>query len=904
MKRGFTIAMLLLAALSVALPQQGITAKIVGRVLDAETGEALIGANVTIESSRRGAATDIDGRFTIQIEPGTYTVIVSSVSYARKRIPNVVCTPTKEASLYIVLTSDAVRIDEVVIEARRNTSFEGALLTTQKNGAVIKDGISAEQIKRSPDATSGDALRRLTGISLVDNKFVFVRGVTDRYNQTTLNGTAVTSTDADKKSFSFDILPANLLENTVVIKTATPDMRGDFTGGLVQISTLDFSDQAVFKVTYSSAANSMTTGKTLLGSQGGAMDWLGIDDGTRALPSDVQGAALAQALPNNWAPRNRTAPLNQSFSLSYGNTFRFGDGTIQSDELGFIAALTYRNSFQRNDRVINDVALGRYNVGTRDDYSVLWGGLANLSYKFNAAHKVSFKNNYNRSAEDQIGRFVSQDRNTSLENHYTLSNWNQRLMYSSQLSGDHHFPGMGSVTLEWRASYSQARRDVPDRKEATYYRPLDDPAMPLSIANSQRSWATLNDRVSTFGGDLTYPLTASVKLKVGGLTELKNTDYRIRYFNVLPDYFGGISETMTTASLDQVFDQNNFGAGKFLMEESSKASDSYGGRARLDATYAMLDLPFAAAGQRFRFLGGVRYEFSEQVVSIPRTLVAGGLDEETRVTNRDVLPSVNLAWMVNPVMNVRFAYSHSVNRPEFRELASTGFYDFIKNEMVGGNPDLKRSLATNLDVRVEMFPGPGELFAVSYFHKDIADAIEEKLVQTATRTRTWFNSPMAENQGWEFEVRKTLGFVGEFWERFSVTGNYTRIRSTVKINQIVGNSVSTETVASTRPMQGQSPYMVNVSLLYTEQSTGTSINLLYNVYGRRMNAVGFLASDIYEEPREIVDLSASQPIVAGLELKASVKNLNNSRSTLTRDGVLYERSITGRTYSLQLSKTF
>lgn len=904
MKRILLLSTFLLALCSGAFSQSNMSAKITGRVLDAETGEALIGVNVMLEGTRRGAATDIEGEFTIQVEPGTYTVLISAVSYEKKRIPDVVCSLQRPAKLYVVLASEAVRVSEVVVEARRNTSFEAALLTTQKNAAVIRDGISAEQIKRTPDATSGDALRRLTGISLVDNKFVFVRGVTDRYNQTTLNGTAVTSTDADKKSFSFDILPANLLENTVVVKTATPDMRGDFTGGLVQINTLDFSDQEVLKVTYSSAFNSMTTGKTLFGSSGGSTDWLGFDDGTRALPANLSGTDLGRELPNTWGLRNRTAPLNQSFSLSYGNTFHLSDEGIQSNELGVVAALTYRNSFQRNDRVINDVALGRYSVGTRDDFSVLWGGLVNLSYKFSPAHKVSVKNNYNQSAEDQVGQFVSQDRNTSLENHFTLSSWNQRSMFSTQVNGDHVFPGIGGITIEWRASYSEARRDVPDRKENTYYRPLDDPSVPFSVANSQRSWANLNDRISSFGADLTYPVSAAIKLKVGALAEWKRTDYRIRYFNILPDYFGGISSSMTTASLEQVYQQANFGPGKFLMEESSKASDSYAGRSDLNATYAMLDVPFVAAGERFRFLGGVRYEFSEQVVSVPRTLLTGGPRDQTRVTNRDVLPSVNLTWHVNPVANVRFAYSHSVNRPEFRELASTGFYDFIKYEMVGGNPDLKRSLASNLDLRFEIFPEAGELVAVSYFHKSLTDAIEEKLVQTATRTRTWFNSPEAQNQGWEFEVRKSLNFLGEFFKRFSVTGNYTRIQSTVNIYQIVGNSTSTETIDATRPMQGQSPYMLNLSLLYTEVATGTTVNLLYNMYGRRMNAVGFLASDIYEEPREVVDLSLSQPIIAGVDLKASIRNLNNSKAMLTRDGVLYERGITGRTYSLQLSKTF
>ena len=269
----------------------------------------------------------------------------------------------------------------------------------------------------------------------------------------------------------------------------------------------------------------------------------------------------------------------------------------------------------------------------------------------------------------------------------------------------------------------------------------------------------------------------------------------------------------------------------------------------------------------------------------------------------DILPSANLTYFVGPITNLRISYSHSVNRPEFREIASTGFYDFIKYELVGGNPDLKRSLASNFDIRMELFPDLGELFAVSYFRKDIKGAIEEKLIQAATRTRTWFNSDQAQNAGWEFEIRKSLGFISNMLRGLSVTANYTVVRSAVNVYQTSGNSILTTTIQSTRPMQGQSPYLLNVSLLYTSPSAGTSLNFLFNKFGRRLDAVGFLASDIYEEPRDLVDLAATQPLGWGTELKLTVKNLNNSRRTLTRDNLLYENTGVGRTYSIQISKS-
>jgi outer membrane receptor protein involved in Fe transport len=234
-------------------------------------------------------------------------------------------------------------------------------------------------------------------------------------------------------------------------------------------------------------------------------------------------------------------------------------------------------------------------------------------------------------------------------------------------------------------------------------------------------------------------------------------------------------------------------------------------------------------------------------------------------------------------------------------MASTGFYDFVKYELVGGNPDLQRAYIRNYDVRFEVFPAPGEVVAIGYFYKNITSAIEEQLKQGSVRTRTWFNSDRAKNFGWELEVRKSLDFFGGYLSNFALTGNYTRIQSRVEFLETIGNSTDTRVIESTRPMQGQSPYMINCSLLFTEPSTGTSVAVLYNTFGRRLHTVGFLMADIYEEPRDMVDLSVTQPLFGFLQAKFSVRNLNNRDRVLTREGRDYDRSTGGSTYSLELS---
>jgi len=910
------VPMLVLTCSSYAQEKQ--MAKLSGKVTEAEAGEVISGANIIVEGTRRGSATDIEGKYSITLEPGIYNLHVSALSYTKKIITGVTCEAGKELILYIVLNSDAIESNEVVIEAKANTSYEAVLLNTRKNSAAVCDGISAEQIKRTPDATSGDALRRLTGISLVDNKFIFIRGVSDRYNQTTLNGTSVTSTDVGKKSFSYDMLPANLLENTVVIKSSTPDMRGDFTGGLVQLNTLDFPERSIFKISYSTARNSLTTGNTINISQGSSHDWLGYDDGARALPANIDRIstlALAKELPNTWAPRDRIAPQQQAFSLSYGNKISFDKENGPSDDVGLVVALSYRNNFQSNDKEIDNYKISRHAAGTQDVYSVLWGAIANLSVKYDGLYKISFKNNFNRSAEDQVGQFYGNDENG--KNLKYVIEWNQRKIYNGQLTGEHKFPGLGGISLEWCISRSTSQRQVPDRKEITRSENTAFPDMPYTVDKNQRSWSILNDYVNSYSADLSIPLSATARIKAGLLSESKKTDYRIRYFQITPD--GRMTNEDLGLPLDQVYDPSNYGPGKLGMTESSVPSDTYDGNASLKVGYVMADLPFSVIGEKFRFVSGVRYENSEQNVVSPHSLTdPNALKDVSQAKKVDLLPSTNMVWMVNAVTNVRIAYSNSVNRPEFRELAGTGFWDFIKGEWIKGNPGLQRSLAHNFDVRFEMFPDAGELIAISYFQKNIHGAIEEHLEFDASLDRTWKNSPgVAENKGWEFEIRKSFGFLGEFWKRFSISGNYSIIQSSTRDSIDEGGNGIIKMSHWTRPMQGQSPYMVNLSFLYTEPTTGTSVNVLYNKFGRRIDATGKkennlpMPSDIYEEPRDIVDLSITQPVFAGLELKFSIRNLNNKELVLTQlifkenSSYIntYERTKTGTSYSLQISQT-
>jgi len=873
-----------------------------GKVRDEKTGEDLIGASVSIINTKLGGSTDIDGRFEIKrIPEGSVDIRVSFIGYETKVITGISVKANEQTTVDVSLGEDqGIQQQEVVISADVIKSGEGAILAERKKAASIGDGISAEQMKRAPDATSGDALKRVTGISVVDNKFIFIRGASERYNGTMLNGASVSSTEVGKKSFAFDMIPASLLENTTVVKSAAPDLPGDFTGGLVQMNTLDFPDTRAIKIGISSGWNSVTSLKDFNSSRGGKNDWMGSDDGTRALPKTMPSdlTQLAQQLPNSWAPKAKTAPMNMSLSLSFGDKYSIDDN--EEGQIGYIGAFSYRNSFQRNYQDINALEIDRSIKGTQDNFSVLWGGMLNLSYKFSGLHKVSFKNSYSKTAEDEVRSFSGTDFAVGTENIFLATRWNERKTYSGILSGEHYFPSLANVSANWKVTVSSSRREDPDRKDVTYSRSIEaQDDTPYGANKNQRSWSRLNGRTTGFNADFSLPIDA-VKLKFGTQYEKKTTNYDIRYYEI---WFanGRYTDSIDTLPIETIYSPDNFGNTGLIMYDVSKATDSYWGDQEIAASYGMADIPFSVFENNFRFTGGARMENSKQNVFVPRSYEASAQVNESHLKNIDILPSANLTCLINDVTNLRFAYSQTINRPEIRELASSGYYDFVTYEIVGGNPNLRRSYIHNYDVRFEIFPEPGEVVAVSYFYKTISGAIEEQLFFTTTRTRSWFNSQQAKNEGYEIEMRKSLGMFGKYFSNFSLSGNYTRIHSEVKFPIVSGNSENTITTIGKRPLQGQSPYMINLSLLYTEPALGTSLTVLYNRFGKRLDAVGFLTSDIYEQPRDIIDASITQPFAGMMELKFTAKNILNKARVLTQQDRIYQRTGSGITYALQFS---
>ncbi|BDQ01832.1 TonB-dependent receptor [Ignavibacterium sp.] len=871
---------------------------ITGLVLDKETGEAIIGANVLIENSNIGAATDLEGKFRIEnVNPGKYNVIVSYISYSKITIKDVEVTAGKSTELKVALTSEAISVDEVVVVDKLDRSYENALINQRKKSNSISDGISSEQIKKSNDASTSDALKRIPGVTLLDNKFIFVRGTSERYSNAQLNNTSLSSTEPEKKSFAFDLLPTNLLSNTIVVKSFTPDISGDFAGGTVQINTVDFPDRLKINLSYSTSYVSNTSFKDFSTYSGGGSFW-GFDNGTRALPSSFPanlGSAgltrteineLAKSLNNVWAPETKRAPLNNNFSLS------IGDGTtLLGQNFGFVAAFSFRNSYKNSDVERNEFEASgepRFEFkGVQSTYSTMMGGMLNLSYKLSDLHKFSLKNTYSRSSDDEVSVLNgAQYTDAGKEQIQTALRFVERDVLSSQINGEHYFPFLNNLKLDWKTYYSESNRNEPDYRRILYGRDIgtNDPFAAIlgfqpNLKNGGRYFSNLFDKTRGASVDLTIP-TSYAKYKFGSLYEEKKRDFTSRLISVIINASGnGFTDfNLLYLPLNEIFAPENFRRNGFSIEEYQNGSNNYTAKQDVFSTYGMIELPFYFLDQEFNFVGGARLENSlQQINSFD---LSGQIPLSNQLKKVDILPSANLIYRISPITNLRLGYSQTVNRPELRELVSFAYFDYATQTSVRGNPNLQRALIRNYDLRFEIFPGVGELISASVFYKSISDAIEKVVVTGSAlgSERTFTNSDKAKIYGFELEGRFTLAFLGSYFNNFSLNGNYSWIKSAVTVK-----GTETTIPREERPLQGQSPYVLNFGLYFTEPTIGTTFGILYNKIGERIVEVATAyEEDVTEQPRDLVDIVISQPFLDNFEVKLGIKDLLSQEHVFTQ----------------------
>lgn len=903
----FSLASLMMPASSLIFAQTPTAGgTIIGTIRDGESGEVLRGATVQILTTKKGAIADVKGTYSIKGVPaGTYSLRFNYIGFKPKTFEGVVVSDGQTVSLNAVLESSIKKTEEVVVQSSRVNDNAAAILSQRKNAAQVSDGISEAEIKKLPDADAGQALRRVSGVTLSEGKFVFVRGVSERYNNTTLNGAGLSSTEPDKKAFAFDMFPAEFLQNASVSKSFTPDLPGNFVGGLVQLNTVDFPEAFSIRASVSGSFNDNVTLKSnsFQTYPGSTTDWLGIDNGLRALPASIpanrnemdrlatqtksflngdqslQAASdkwlsLGKAFNNNtWERQSMTASPNVGFGLSFSNLF-----TVAENDFGIIASLTYNNSYAIND--MSRLANGAYDAtkksfstryefaGSQSTRSVNWGGLLNLAYKLGANSSISWKNIYNRSSDDDVIYLEGYD---NLPRDVRLSSFQfvQKELISTQLSGEHTIGEATNLLIDWRIGYSRSTRDEPDFRRLRYSRnkgATDAPFIADISALQQgdgtqagRFFSNLFENVLTGGVNVSIPLADQAKLKGGAFFENRNRSFKARSLTIIqssaisPSRYQPIGEDLRSLEPQNLLDADVYGANGLAISEDSKPTDSYEASERLIAGYVMADVPLALGDMQWRIIGGVRAESNSQVLNSPYNFKPNSNTPDslinTNLTTLDLLPSLSLMWKVNASTNLRLSASQTLTRPSLREFAPFSFYDFQTLAVVRGNPNLKRALVQNFDARYEFFPRGGEVLSVGVFYKTFINAIENTIAPTPSEVELSFQNAngIAYNYGVEFEIRKSLDFISQDLSNFLFNANLALINSDITVKQGL--------VTDRRSMQGQSPYSVNISLSYNEPNSRSSFNLAYNIAGEKIVQVAQIGA--YNESQYYKDIEST-----------------------------------------------
>ena len=879
MKYYFLIVTLLLTVFGFA--QKG---KIEGKVTDAISGSKISSVSILIVETNTTIIADIDGRYRATLDSNkTYSFKFSAVGYKTKLVEDIIVLSNQIINVDVVL--DQLRKTEIAVEVKSSARKESAnaLIAVQKNTSVIAQVISAETIKRSPDKNTGEILKRIPGTSVQEGKYLVVRGLSDRYNQAMLNGILLSSTEPDRKTFSFDIFPAAMVDNIVMNKTFIPELPGEWAGGLVQVQTKDVPSSTFFNMQLGTGFNSNTIGSTFLQSSGGKMDWLGVDDGTRALPSNLplrynfsqlistDKTAYGKEFRNNWKPISANAPLNSSIQVSAGGTTK-----IFRKKISGIFALTYNNTNKKTP--FNNIFIANNNgdvelMYENNKYSkdILAGGLANVTIQLNNNNKISFKNLINvNSSNFVVDRFDGRDYIISGGGNgdrvkATEIGFKQNTFFNTQVAGEHNISKY-NTRVKWYGGFNILDQYIPDQRRLFYTQDGNNPSADyyalLGLGAGQKSgsifYSFLSDYIYNAGGDVskTFDWKGSKHtVKAGYLFQVKD-----RLFDSRPFFINTASNALKQLPADQIFAAENFGAGndKLQFDEISGNAFRYMANSILNAAFLQFDNPIA---NKLRLVWGVRFESFDQLVGSVR-------QEDPRHVNtlvKDFLPGINLTYKSNSKTNIRFAASQTVIRPEFRELSPFAFYDFELGAQVVGNKSAERTKVSNIDLRYELYPRSGELFTVGTFFKHFSKPIEYYFNRTGPGTNTFniLNTDVATAFGAELEFRKKLDQIN-ILKHFVVSGNFSYIYSKVKD--------TTGTV--NRPLQGQSPYLINVGLQYDLEKIGLNTTLLFNQIGRRILFVGNEAvSDIWENPRSLLDLQFAKKV---LKTKGEIKiNIND-----------------------------
>ena len=891
-KRGIIVLGLLSAASMPTWAQQ-----IKGVVIDQNSKETLIGAVVTVDGTNVKAITNIDGNFLIDgmKKDKTYTLYINYVGYKTQKIDGV---QAKDADQVIALQPDEQQLKEVTVTAVERRNTDAAMIQVAKNSPVIVSNVSAQEISRTQDTNAGEVIRRVPGVSLIDDKFVMVRGLSQRYNNVWVNGGAVPSSEADSRAFSFDIIPSSQIDNLTIVKSPTAEYPADYSGGFIIVNTKEIPAENSFNIAVGGNWNTSSAFKDFSYSKGSGTDFLGFDNGLRSLNGGIHAALnpqlnangkpvgdyatslLGNGLNNDWLVKNRKPLGDLKLAASLNQRWMLGERT-----LGMLAALNYTNEYRTYENMENnlygiyDAANDkpnylRHSVDDQYNNNVRLGAMLNFTFlSKDGNHKYQLKNIFNQLATSRYtwrdGVSAQSNLERSAEYYYR-----SRTTYNGQLTGKHTFT---SDALDWSIGYAYANRHLPDRRRYLIDDALESGVYALSTGNDiSREWTQLDEHIFSLGVNDKHHFkfgNFEPDLQMGAYGEYRSREYQTRNFiynwnvsdNNMPSDFRH-SDIPTLLSSEA-----NMGYDKLYLLEEKQMRNNYRGHNTLGAGYLALSLPFGKLGIH----AGVRFEHNDM------ELISNSRDYEKSESSRhyktdDVFPSLNTTYKINDQHQVRLSYGRSINRPEFREVSSSVYYDFDLASNVQGNTELKNCYVDNLDLRYEWYPSRGELISLAVFYKHFDSPIEwtYTVAGGTDLIYSYKNAKSANNYGVELDIRKNLGFIG--LKDFSWSFNGALIKSKVQFEKGAKEE--------DRPMQGQSPYLINTGIFYKNAPLKMDIALLYNRIGKRIIGVGRSEGSTgddsnsrvphsYEMPRNTIDFSLAKKFGEHLELKLNVRDL-------------------------------
>ena len=900
-----------------AAPSQP-TGRIVGRIVDATTGAGIAEAGVQVVGTTLGTRSGVDGRFTLSAVPaGTVTLMARRIGYASKSVTGLVLEAGKTLDQSITLSSASVQLTAQVVTASKERGTVNDAIDAQRTAVGVVNSVTAEQISKSPDGDAAQAVKRVSGVTVQDGKYVFVRGLGERYTTSSLNGARVPSPEPEKRVVPLDMFPAGLLQTITTSKTFTPDQQGDFSGAMVDIKTKEFPASRSGTLQLGSGYAYGATGSNVFTATSVGGESFAMVNHQRDLPPLIRSLGNLQNLNlnqgdknllvsqfrNSWTPKNGTGSplLNGSASFGGNDPVLFGhrvgylvSGSISSGtdvKDGQIRALADRGTTKGET-----IEIDRF-TGQTSSQSVLWGGLTNVSTLLGEGSRISFNGLFNRSADNdarvEIGSFTAD----ALPVKITRMQYTERGIYSGQFAGEHQIGE--SQRFDWTATASGVRRYEPDRSAFVQIVERDTPNGPDVLrwyssgsGAAVRTYSDLNENSHEYSAKYQVsfgPAASQTIVKLGGLYRATSRDAQSLSYAFSAN---GASNELRELPMEQIFD------GRFTTPDSKvfdiaplSQGGSYVARDELSAGFLMAEVP---VGTRLRFVGGARYESDQLVVDAASTL---GSPVSTTKDWKDLLPSLALNVKLTETQQLRFSGSRTLARPEYRELSPITSRDVVGGENVRGDENLQRTNVSNADIRWEMYPSAGEIFSVGVFAKKFTNPIERVYASGSGGTSTVFftNAKSADNFGVELELRKDLAGLGKLFEPLTFFSNVTVMQSQIHLYD------STEASATNlnRRMVGQAPYVFNAGLTYSGRSGGSTATVLFNRVGERITAAGASPlPDAIESSRNVLDFSLRQAVTPFVTLRLDTKNLLDAPYEILQGTVTREFYRSGRSVNL------